>query len=148
MLWSPSWARRRTFIAFNRQTRADGFADNQLAVFEYPDATATIRCNHVDPFGGPRRQFSVVGDSGTIEIRPLEPPKLTLMIDRPRADYGKGVHQIDFPRRGRYDGDFQDLAAVLTGKKEFHWDYDHDLAVQKAVATGKWHGHWLMNRNV
>lgn len=119
--------------AFNRETRDDGFVDNQLAVFEYPEATATIRCNHVDPFGGPRRQFSVIGEAGSIEIRPLEPAKLTLMIDRQRGDYEKGAHQIDFPRGGRYDGDFQDLAAVLTGKKEFQWNYAHDLAVQQAV---------------
>ncbi len=119
--------------AFNRETRDDGFVDNQLAVFEYPDATATIRCNHVDPFGGPRRQFSVIGDQGSIEIRPLEPPKLTLMIDRPHGDYAKGTHLVGFESGGRYDGDFQDLAAVLSGKKEFDWGYAHDLAVQRAV---------------
>ncbi len=78
--------------AYNRETRNDGLADNQLAILEYPNATAAIRCNHVDPFGGPRRQFSVIGDAGAIEIRPLEPPKLTLMIDRQRGDYKKGSH--------------------------------------------------------
>ena len=119
--------------AFNRATGDDGLADNQLAVLEYPGTTAAIRCNHVDPFGGPRRQFSVIGDAGSIEIRPLEPPKLVLMIDRPRGDYKKGAHEIDFPRGGRYDGDFQDLAAVLSGAKDFDWDYAHDLAVQRAV---------------
>ena len=119
--------------AYNRQTRDDGFVDNQLAVFEYPNATATIRCNHVDPFGGPRRQFSVIGDAGSIEIRPLEPPKLTLMIDRQRGDYAKGTHVVDFERGGRYDGDFKDLAEVLSGKKEFQWNYSHDLVVQRAV---------------
>lgn len=119
--------------AFNRYSRDDGFADNQMAVFEYADATATIRCNHVDPFGGPRRQFSVVGDAGSIEIRPLEPPNLTLMINRDHGQYKKGVHRVEFPRGGRYDGDFRDLAAVLSGQKEFAWDYAHDLAVQRAV---------------
>lgn len=119
---------------FNRATLNDGVKDNQLAVFEYPRATATIRCNHVDPFGGPRRQFSVIGTEGAIEIRPLEPPRATLMLDRPRGKYGKGIHLIELPKMtGRYDGDFQDLVAVLTGKKEFAWSYEHDLTVQKAV---------------
>ncbi len=122
--------------AYNRESRDDGMVDNQLAVFEYPTATAAIRCNHVDPFGGPRRQFSVIGEAGSIEIRPLEPPSLTLMIDRPRGDYAKGVHEINYPRGGRYDGDFQDLAAVLSGSTEFRWSYAHDLAVQRAVLQG------------
>jgi predicted dehydrogenase len=129
--------------SFSRQTRSDGFADNQLAVLEYPRANATIRCNHVDPFGGPRRQFSVIGESGSIEIRPLEPAKLKLMIDRQQnfsrqdvnrqSSYGRGTHEVDFPAAGRYDGDFQDLASVLTGHKPFHWGYPHDLAVQRTV---------------
>lgn len=120
---------------FQRPSRpADGVQDNQVAVFEYPGAIATLRCNHVDAFGGPRRQFQVIGENGTIEIRPLEPPGLTLMIDRPRGEFPKGQHQIPLPPSGgRYDGEFQDLAAVIRLEHPFGWSYAHDRTVQEAV---------------
>jgi len=112
----------------------DAFLDNQVAVFEYPGALATIRCNHVDPFGFVRRQVEVVGEQGAIEIEPLEPPQLRLFLDRPRGKFDKGIHSISLPKpSGRYDGDFRDLAAVLRGTKALAWDSTHDLAVQRAV---------------
>jgi predicted dehydrogenase len=59
---------------FNHQTQPekDGFLDNQMAVLNYPKAIATVRCNHVDPLGTQRRQFSVTGTEGTLNIQPLE----------------------------------------------------------------------------
>lgn len=113
----------------------DDFADNQLAVLEYPKTLATIRCNHVDPMGGPRRQFSITGTQGTFEIRPLEPtPKARLGLDRPRGDFKKGYQDVSFaPPAGRYDGDLLDLAKVIRGNAKFAWDAAHDIAVQETV---------------
>ena len=59
---------------FHRSTRDDGLLDNTLAVFEYPQATATIRSALVEVDGFRRRQFVVCGNQGTIVIRRLEPP--------------------------------------------------------------------------
>ncbi len=121
---------------FPRQTRPDrdDLKDNQLAVFEYPRATATVRSALVEVDGGRRRQLVVCGNQGTIALRPLEPPLLSLTLDRDRGDFKKGTQQVSLPRLGgRYDGDFRDLAAVLRGKREFEFSYQHDLAVQKAV---------------
>ena len=70
--------------AFSTPTRDDGVKDNQLAVLVYPRATATIRCNHADPFGGPRRFLSVTGTKGTMEIRPLESGRFWLSLLEPR----------------------------------------------------------------
>ncbi len=119
---------RRTF------PEKDSFADNQLAVFDYPKAIATVRCNHIDPMGGPRRQFSVTGTQGTFEIRPLEPGQGRLGLDRARGEYRKGFQDISFPKPpGRYDAEFIDLAKVIRGEKELAWDAEHDIAVQEAV---------------
>ena len=121
---------------FQRPSRPtqDSFQDNQVAVFEFPGAIATLRCNHVDSFGGPRRQFQVIGELGTIEIRPLEPPRLILMIDRPRGEFAKGTHEVRLPEPGgRYDGDFRDFAAVIRKQSVFRWPPEHDRAVQEAV---------------
>ena len=112
----------------------DGFADNQLAVLDYPGATVTVRSALVEIEGGARRQFVVCGTSGTFDIRPLEPPQARLALDRPRGDYRKGYQDLKFPSGGgRYDGDFADLARVIRGEKEFGFSTEHDLAVQETL---------------
>ena len=119
---------RRSFPA------KDTFADNQLAVFDYPMAIATIRCNHIDPLGAERRQFSLTGTQGTLEIRPLEPPQARLGLDRPRGAFVRGYQDVSFPPlAGRYDGEFLDLARVIRGEKPFGWDAAHDIATHEAV---------------
>lgn len=122
--------------AFNRQTRPgeDNLLDNCLAVLEYPRTTATLRSALIEVDGGPRRQLVVCGDQGTIVIRPLEPPKLTLTLDRPRGEFKKGTQEVSLPPLGgRYDGDFEDLASIIRGEKSSDFSVDHDLAVQAAV---------------
>lgn len=112
----------------------DSFADNQLSIFDYPKAIATIRCNHIDPLGGPRRSFSVTGTKGTCEIRPLEPPKVRLGLDQDRGEFKRGFQDVEIPKpSGRYDGEFRDLAKVIRGEKKLAWDAGHDIAVQAAV---------------
>ena len=120
---------RRTF------PNKDTFADNQLAVFDYPKAIATIRCNHIDPMGGQRRQFSITGTEGTFEIRPLEPhPEGRLGLSRPIGGYQKGFQDIVFRKpTGRYDEEFLDFAKVVRGKKHLAWDASHDIATHEAV---------------
>jgi predicted dehydrogenase len=127
--------------AFSTPTRADGVQDNQLAVLEYPQATVTIRCNHSDPFGGPRRLFQITGTKGGMEIRPLESGKLTLHLTEARGGYRKGSQsiQLEVPR-SRYAAEFIDMAQVIRGHKRLGWDADHDIAVHETVlrAAGIW----------
>lgn len=115
-------------ITAHARRGADGRAENQLAVFDYPGFSATIRSQIVDPYGGPRRQFSLVGTKGFAEIRPLEPPKLVLGLE-------KGAPQTQtWPAAGgRYDAEFIDLAAAVRGEKALPFSADHDLAVHEAV---------------
>ncbi len=113
----------------------DSFADNQLAVLDYPKAIATIRCNHIDPMGGARRQFSITGTEGTFEIRPLEPhPQGRLGLAKPRGEYRRGFQDVAFEKpTGRYDAEFLDLAAVIRGEKKLEWDAEHDIATHEAI---------------
>jgi len=118
----------------NRSVAGDGWPDNQLAVLEYPGATATIRSSLAEIDGGPRRQFVVCGTRGTFDIRPLEPAAARLALDAPRAGYRRGYQDLTFPKpAGRYDGDFADLARVIRGEKPFAFTPEHDLAVQEAI---------------
>lgn len=110
------------------------FPVNQLAVLEYPKATATIRSTLLEVDGSERRQFVVCGTKGTFEIYPLEPAKARLVLHAAAAGYQKGTQEIALPKGGgRYDGDFADLAAVVRGEHAFEYAPAHDLAVQETV---------------
>jgi predicted dehydrogenase len=128
--------------AFSTPSRGDAVKDNQLAVLVYPKATATIRCDHADPNGGPRRQFNVTGTKGAMEIRPLESGKCRLMLSEPHEAYRKGdqAFALDVPAN-RYAGEFADLAKVVRGEKQLAWNAAHDVAVHETVlrASGAWH---------
>jgi predicted dehydrogenase len=119
---------------FATPTRDDGVQDNQMAVLQFPRATAVVRCNHADPFGGPRRRFNVTGTEGTFEILPLESGRVQLSLTQARGGYKKGTQilQLDVPK-GRYDREFVDLAAVVQGEKKLAWDAAHDIAVHDTV---------------
>lgn len=121
---------------FSRRTRPeqDNLVDNQLAVFEYAECMATIRSALVEVAGEKRRQFVVCGDQGTIEIRPLEPPRLLFVPDQPRQTYEKGYQEVNLPPMpGRYDDQLIELARIIRGEEESEYPPEHDLAVQEAV---------------
>ncbi len=113
---------------------ADGWSDNDLAVFDYPRATVTVRSAMVEVDGGARRNFVVCGTKGTFDIRPLEPAAARLALDAPHGDFTKGYQDVTFPKStGRYDRDFADLAAVIRGEKPFAYTPEHDLAVEESL---------------
>jgi predicted dehydrogenase len=111
----------------------DGWSDNDLAVFDYPRATATVRSAMVEVDGGTRRNFIVCGTKGTLQIQPLEAPAARLTLDAPHGEFKKGYQDVKFAFGGRYDGDFADLAKVIRGEKAFEFTPEHDLAAQEAL---------------
>jgi len=111
----------------------DGWSDNDLAVLDYPRATVTVRSAMVEVEGGARRQFVLCGTRGTFDIRPLEPAAARLALDAPHGEYKRGYQDVKFPKVGRYDGDFIDLARVIRGEKAFAFPPAHDLAVQETL---------------
>jgi predicted dehydrogenase len=121
--------------AFSTPSRpADGIKDNQLAVLVYPKTTVTIRCNHTDPFGGPRRRFQVAGTKGAMEIMPLESGKATLWLDEARGPWKKGENKIQLTApKDRYAAEFIDLASVIRGERPLAWSAAHDIAVHETV---------------
>ncbi len=123
------------------QTSAkDSLMDNMLAVLEYPKATATVRSTALEVEGFSRRHFSVCGTQGSFHIQPLDRPKVTISLDRPRQSesdgrvFPKGTSVIEFePPYGRYVGDAADLARIVRGEKANPWPSSHDLCVQRTV---------------
>ncbi len=120
--------------SFSTPTQPDGVKDNQMAVLQYAKATAVIRCNHADPFGGPRRRFNVTGTEGTFEIVPLESGRVNLSLTQARGSYQKGTQsfRLEVPK-DRYAAEFVDLAKVVRGEKKLAWDAAHDIAVHETV---------------
>ena len=120
--------------SFSTPSAADGVKDNQLAVFEYPKTTVTLRVNHTDPFGGPRRRFQVSGTKGSMEIMPMESGKGVLRLNAAHEGYAKGDHaiQIKVPK-DRYVGEFTTLAKCIRGEMKFPWNAEHDIAVHETV---------------
>jgi hypothetical protein len=64
--------------------------DNMLAVFEYPEATATIRSSAVEVEGFARRHFVVCGTEGTFHIQPLDNPAARVAFASAHGKYSKG----------------------------------------------------------
>lgn len=119
-----------------RHTRPeqDSLADNQLAVFEYAEATATIRSTMMEVDGVKRRQFVVCGDKGTIDIRPLEPPRMRLALAKAQGPYKKGYQDVEFPPMpGRYHEQLIEFAQIVRGEKTTDYSPAHDLAAHEAV---------------
>ena len=123
----------KSVTPFSHATQSDGVADNQIAVLTFDNAIATVRINHMDPNGFPRRRFQIAGDKGAIEIQQLESGNLTLYLDQARGRYKKGEQQVALGKDGRYDGEFIDLAKVIRGEKSLDWTYQHDLTVHEAL---------------
>ena len=111
----------------------DTLLDHQIATLEYDHALVTVRSALIEVSGNARRQFTVCGDAGTLEIRPLEPPAVRLTLAQARGDYKKGAQDVKVASRPRYEADFADLAQVIRGEEPFAWKPAHDLAVQETI---------------
>jgi len=126
----------QTVHGFNLRTRkndGDTFADNQLAVLKFEQATACLRCNHNDPFGFPRRRFHIAGTRGGMEIQQLESGQFMLNLDQARGEFKKGSQTVQLKGGRSYSAEFTDLATAIRGKKKLAWSYQHDLTVHETL---------------
>lgn len=121
-------------------SQSDDLADNMLAVFEYPGATATVRSTALEVEGFSRRHFTVCGTEGTFHIQPLDRPTVQISLHKKRVlpesgrKYPKGVSEIHFETDyRRYEGDASDLVATIRGEKPNQYPSTHDLVVQETV---------------
>lgn len=114
----------------------DRYFDNEVALLEYPEALAVVRSLNFEIGGGPRRQFAVFGELGTIEVRPLEPAQVRLTLKQAAGGFTAGAQDITLPLPpGRYDAMMQDFAVMVRGGRSVlpYYTSAHDLAVHRAV---------------
>jgi predicted dehydrogenase len=112
----------------------DDFIDDSQAVFGYANARATIRACATEFDGGRRRHFMVSGTDGSIDIRPLEQPKLVMTLREGHGDFKRGTREIELPAMpGRYDEHLLELARIVRGEKPAEYGPEHDLLVEEMI---------------
>ena len=116
--------------------------DIGMAVFKYPNAIATARVNGTELGGFNRRQLVITGETGTIEIKPLEmfypeyPRLATVVTEYTNDDWdNKGnINQVsDFDR---YENMMLSFAQMVRGEKKNPYTYDYELELFKTVMKG------------
>ena len=125
-----------TTTAWARRTHPDqdSLVDNQLAVFDYPNAIASVRSTLIEYAGGSRRQFTVCGEFGTFDLRPMGGHTFRLALERPQGQYKKDYQEVTMPEGpGVFVSAFQDMAAILRGEKENDYPLAHELAVHETT---------------
>jgi len=122
--------------AYSRKTfpKRDKLVDNQLAVFDYPNAIASVRSTLVEYEGFKRRQFTVCGSLGTFDLRPLGGNSFRLALEKPQGKYKRGYQDVTTEKGpGIFVSAFRDMAAVLRVEKESDYPLAHELAVHEAI---------------
>ena len=120
---------------FSRQSGEfnDALVDNMLAVCTYPRAIASIKSTALEVEGFERRHLVVCGTEGTLQVQPLDDPRVRLALTKARGPYQSEYQDIDVGVYTRYIDDLADLARIIRGEKEADFGSAHDLAVQDVV---------------
>ena len=109
------------------------YRDNTAAVFEYPEALATLESTALEVSPGESRRFEVYGTRGSAILEPLEPPALRLCLDEDRDGYAKGWQTVDVEKRPRYVESLRAFVADIRGEKSPDRSLDHEFTVQETV---------------
>ncbi len=111
----------------------DTLKDNNVAVFEYPRATALVVNTALQATSGPQRYFEVLGTNGLARLRPIEPPTLEIDLAQAAGPYAKGLQRVDLPNYHRYVADFAELAAAVRGQRPLSTSLDHERTVMETL---------------
>ncbi|MBI2688885.1 MAG: Gfo/Idh/MocA family oxidoreductase [Acidobacteria bacterium] len=125
--------RRVTPFLHKHGKGSDTLADNTAAVLEYDSAMAIIHGSNLQPHSGKYRAFEVHGSNGAIIVNPIEPPAVTVDLDKPAGPYKAGSQQVPMPPYKRYVDDFIELAAAIRGEAQLRVSYDENLLVHDVL---------------
>lgn len=109
----------------------DDLRDNNVAVFEFPQATGIIVNSTLQPNAGPQRVFEVFGTNGVATLRPIEPPTLELQLVGAAGPYSGGRQVVPLPRYERYVGELAELAAAVRGERALNVTLEEEVRVQR-----------------
>ncbi len=110
----------------------DDLRDNNVVVFEFPQALAVITNVTWQPNAMEHRTFEVCGTNGTMTLQPIEQPALRLDLAKAAGPYREGKQEIPLPLPyARYVGDFQNLAEAIQRKKPLAVSMEEDLLLHQ-----------------
>lgn len=112
---------------------SDTLADNNAAILQYPHAMAILHGANMQPHSGKYRAFEIHGSNGAVIVNPIEPPAVTVDLDKPAGPYKSGAQQIPMPPYKRYVDDFIELAAAIRGEAKLRVTDEENLLVQEVL---------------
>jgi len=112
---------------------ADTLKDNTLAVFQWDKALGIVHGANLQPNSSRYRAFEIHGTNGTAVVQPIEPPALTIDLEKAAGPYTKGIQKIPVGHYERYVDDMIELAAAVRGDARLRVNYDEDLMVHEAL---------------
>lgn len=120
----------------------DTLKDNTLAVFQWENALGIVHGSNLQPGSSRYRAFEVHGTNGAAIVHPIEPPALTIDLEKPAGPYAKGAQKVPVSAYQRYVDDMVELAAAVRGETKLRTSFDEDLIVHEALlrASGMYPG--------
>ena len=122
-----------------RSRLGDELVDNNVVIFEFDRALATISNSTHQPNSSTHRSFEVLGTNGTMTLKPIEPPMLELDLAKAAGPYKAGKQAVPLPEYKRYVGDIADMAKAIRGGN-LRASLDEELLVHEWVlkSSGMW----------
>ncbi len=136
-------------ISLNTKTFTDGVdsEDYGFALFKYKNGISFVKTNASEYNGYGRRQLVITGSKGSIEMKPLEVPKLLEGID---GDYFHTPYKLTLENNNpnqwsdssvkyeselfeRYDVMMETFAKHILGEEENPYTYDYEIELHKTL---------------
>jgi predicted dehydrogenase len=123
------------FLAHHHREGPESFIDNGVAVFDYPNAWATIEVPALEVAPHSRR-LEVFGTEGAFVIPHLGSGHLANKNTQPVELYRRGQadwQTLSLTARTLQISDLREFATVVAGKKRPDFSAEHDLVVQETL---------------
>jgi len=111
----------------------DSLKDNNVALLDYERAVAVLVNTALQAGSAPPRCFEVMGANGWMGLMPIEPPTLSINLEKAAGPYPKGKQDVSMPPYRRYEGEFVELAAAVRGERALSVSLDEELLVAESV---------------
>ena len=106
--------------------------DDATLVMRYQNGTSVVRACSLEVNGFSRRECSVCGSNGTIEIKPMEEPQI---MRETYKDYARNHwHNVDVPQyRDRYEIMMAEFAQMVRGELKNPYTFEHEAKLQRMI---------------
>lgn len=127
--------RPRKVTPFLRKDGAfdDTLKDNTVAVLEWEKAIGIVQGAALQPGSSRYRALEIHGTNGGAIVNPIEPPALTIDLQKAAGPYSVGIQKVEVPKYRRFVDDFAELAAAVRGESKLRTTYDEDLMVHETL---------------